>query len=328
MKRITYISKRAKELTDKDVENIAVSSKLNNPDKDLSGVLLLIQDYFIQILEGPQEKLDLVFGKIKNDDRHTDLIVLKSEDSVSKRFYPNWSMRFIDMSDELFDSVSPIKQMILAISEARAALKAYTQVEVLNQFELGFNPLNIQPRKVYKTILFADIIGFTELTENLDIDAVISVLNFTFGVFSEIIDKYNGTVNKLIGDAILAYFDGDDTENALKAGMEMSERLEHIRQKAVVGDPIKNLHMGIGYDRGYVIEGNIGSYFKKDFTIIGDVVNSASRIEKLTRRVGHDILMSANMAEHLTESSTVSLGEFGVRGIQHKIELFTVAPSK
>jgi adenylate cyclase len=83
----------------------------------------------------------------------------------------------------------------------------------------------------------------------------------------------------------------------------------------------------VGIDRGFVIEGNIGSYFKKDFTIIGDVVNMASRIEKLSRRVDAHIICSEQIKQSCQHINMRSLGAFRVRGVDDKIEVFTPSNS-
>ncbi len=162
--------------------------------------------------------------------------------------------------------------------------------------ELGEDALMVGERKEV-TILFSDIRGYTTLTENLGAAEVVSLLNQYFETMVEAVFNHEGTLDKFIGDALMAVFGAPLplTENhawkAVKAALEMRERLAAFNQRRVVAaQPMINI--GIGISSGEVVSGNIGSHKRMDYTVIGDGVNLSSRIESVTKEYGCDIILS------------------------------------
>ncbi|MCC6731615.1 MAG: adenylate/guanylate cyclase domain-containing protein, partial [Candidatus Omnitrophica bacterium] len=132
--------------------------------------------------------------------------------------------------------------------------------------------------------LFSDLSGFTSMSEKLQAREVISILNDYFGpMFKIIIDEEQGTLDKLIGDAIMAYFghpqpDPEHAVRAVTAALKMQNRLAELRQVwEKEGKP--PIRMRIGVNTGMVVAGNMGDRFRTDYSIIGDNVNLASRLE-------------------------------------------------
>ncbi|MBI5195508.1 MAG: adenylate/guanylate cyclase domain-containing protein [Nitrospirae bacterium] len=147
------------------------------------------------------------------------------------------------------------------------------------------------------TVMFSDLIGFTSLSEKLPPEEVVSRLNEYFKEMVDIIFKWNGTLDKLVGDEIMAFWGApleqpDHAELAVRCALNMSDRLNEIqeewrRKKQDV------LDCGIGINTGEVLIGNIGAPGKKmDYTIIGDHVNLTARVEKLTRQYDTRILIT------------------------------------
>ncbi len=144
------------------------------------------------------------------------------------------------------------------------------------------------------TLLFADIRSFTAMAERHRPERVVEFLNDYLSVMTEIIFAHNGTIDKFIGDAVMAFFGAPmptekDAENALRAAAAMIDVLPAIAARHTGMAP---LAIGIGIHTGDAIVGNIGSERRLDYTAIGDAVNLASRIEGLTKRYGCGILMS------------------------------------
>jgi class 3 adenylate cyclase/CHASE2 domain-containing sensor protein len=178
-------------------------------------------------------------------------------------------------------------------------------------------------------IMFVDIRGFTAFSnENIAAD-VIKMLNLYFSNLTRIIHIHNGIIDKFIGDAVLAYFppEANPIISSLEASKEILQAVDLMNEEGVIsiGDEKWNLRIGIGLHFGSVIMGNIGSEKKMDFTIIGESVNIASRIEGLTKRLGHQILVSDtvfSLAKNKYEFK--HLGKHEIRGVRIPVDIYTI----
>ncbi len=161
---------------------------------------------------------------------------------------------------------------------------------------LGEDALMVGERKDV-TILFSDIRGYTTLTENLGAAEVVSLLNQYFETMVEAVFNYEGTLDKFIGDALMAVFGAPLplTENhawrAVQAALDMRQRLAEFNQRRII-QAQPQIHIGIGISSGEVVSGNIGSQKRMDYTVIGDGVNLSSRLEGVTKEYGCDIILS------------------------------------
>ncbi|CAA9210776.1 Adenylate cyclase [uncultured Coleofasciculus sp.] len=147
------------------------------------------------------------------------------------------------------------------------------------------------------TILFSDIRGYTTLTENLGASEVVSLLNQYFETMVEAVFNHEGTLDKFIGDALMAVFGAPLplTENhawmAVKSALDMRWRLAAFNEKRILENhPL--IRIGIGISSGEVVSGNIGSHKRMDYTVIGDGVNLSARLEGATKEYGCDIILS------------------------------------
>ncbi|BAY08933.1 GAF domain-containing protein [Calothrix sp. NIES-2098] len=161
---------------------------------------------------------------------------------------------------------------------------------------LGEDALMVGERKEV-TILFSDIRGYTTLTENLGAAEVVSLLNQYFETMVEAVFNHEGTLDKFIGDALMAVFGAPLplTENhawrAVQAALDMRQRLAEFNQRRII-QAQPQIHIGIGLSSGEVVSGNIGSHKRMDYTVIGDGVNLSSRLEGVTKEYGCDIVLS------------------------------------
>ncbi|PYJ36144.1 MAG: hypothetical protein DME79_00370 [Verrucomicrobia bacterium] len=189
--------------------------------------------------------------------------------------------------------------------------------------------------RVPVTILFSDLIGFTTLSEKADPEALVTQLNEHLSRMTSVIFNNGGTLDKFIGDAIMAVWGNvrslgtaQDAKNAARAALAMRQELAQLNQKWR-GEGRMGLGMGIGVNQGEVIVGNIGSQERMDPTVIGDAVNLASRLEGLTRVYGVDILVGASAAELVREEAYLrSVARVQVKGKTKPVDVFTFIGSR
>ncbi len=172
------------------------------------------------------------------------------------------------------------------------------------------------------TILFSDISGFTQMSEKLDPEEVIDLINSCFNTLTEIIYRYEGTVDNYMGDCIIALFGApvaheDDPERAVKAAMEIMETLDELKKTLSI--PID---MHVGLNSGLVVAGSIGSDLRKQYTVIGDAVNMASRIQSAAQP--GQILVGESVYRHTKDVIDFSGGgEITVKGKKKPIRVYT-----
>ena len=174
------------------------------------------------------------------------------------------------------------------------------------------------------TILFSDIRGFTAFCDGKDPSVVVDLLNEYMGGMVKIIVKYHGNVNKFIGDGILAIFSdedgtapGDHALRAVRCGTEMAQVEEHVEG---------GFKTGVGIHSGMAVVGNVGSPDKMEYTVLGDTVNIASRLESLNKEMKTRLILSEDTRELLHgQFETVSLGELKIRGREVPLGVYTAA---
>ena len=209
---------------------------------------------------------------------------------------------FNGMVSALSEAYSQIKNYALkaAVSQRqerklRNIFQKYVPVSVIEQF-FSSPETQLTGDERILTVLFSDIVGFTGISERLTPTEVVDSLNHYFERMVEIIIERKGIVDKYIGDAIMAFFgapvsSGHDALDGVTAALQMVESLDEFnRWQTAKGRP--PFHSGIGLNHGKVTIGNIGSDKKMDYTVIGDMVNIASRIEGLTRIYDEPLLVS------------------------------------
>lgn len=177
-------------------------------------------------------------------------------------------------------------------------------------------------------VMFLDIRDFTTFSETRSPQEVVSFLNSLFEFMIEIVNRNNGIINKFLGDGFMAVFgapfsDGFDCRNAVNASKEIMQKL----QDEIAAGNIIPTKLGIGLHSGEAVTGNIGSIQRKEYTIIGDVVNLASRIESLNKQFNSQLLISEMVKTALGDAGNdaISLGKVVVKGRAEPVEIFKLA---
>ena len=176
-------------------------------------------------------------------------------------------------------------------------------------------------------VLFLDIRGFTAMSRVRAADATVALLNDFFAEMIEIVDQHNGIINKFLGDGFLALFgapleDSKAAMNALAAARGMLVAVDAWNKAR----PENALRVGIGIHIGDAVTGTVGSPQRKEYTVIGDTVNLAARLEQLTKETGSRLLISSSMHEATTGADgATDLGPLAIRGYDEAVRVWRVA---
>ncbi|MFH1912175.1 MAG: adenylate/guanylate cyclase domain-containing protein, partial [Pseudomonadota bacterium] len=178
----------------------------------------------------------------------------------------------------------------------RGAFQYYLTASVINEILKDPSKLKLGGDKKPLSVLFSDIKGFTSISEALSPEELVHLLNEYLTAMTNIVFKYDGLLDKYIGDAIMAVFGAplDQPDHALRAcrtGIEMMSELRRLREKwAAEGRPDVNIRVGI--NSGEMVVGNMGSEMRFDYTVMGDSVNLASRLEGTNKEYGTSVMIS------------------------------------
>lgn len=189
----------------------------------------------------------------------------------------------------------------------------------------------LQGRKIKATVLFCDIRGFTTLSFTLPPEQLIAQLNTYLSAMVAVIIEAQGTIDKFIGDAVMAEFGSPvsrgekvDALNAIKAALGMRQALAELRERWQQ-QGLTLFFNGIGMNFGEVIAGNIGSLQRLEYTVIGDVVNVASRVEGLNKDLGTDILITKSLYDLVQdEVEAIDLGLHPLKGRADSVQLYSL----
>ena len=184
-------------------------------------------------------------------------------------------------------------------------------------------------KKRLVAVLFSDVRGFTTWAEEMEPQALVAQLNHYFAEMTEAVFNHGGVLDKFIGDAVMASWGGLGDEppevlaqRSVAAALEMRERLAALNEKWT-SEGRTPLKIGVGIHLGEAVAGELGSDQRSDFTVLGDAVNLASRIEGFTKQVGTDFLVSADVEKFLApDVPRARMGDFVLKGKKQAIRLF------
>jgi adenylate cyclase len=235
--------------------------------------------------------------------------------SVTERLFPNWSMRTIRLGETNGMILQAVRIMLENITQSHRIIERYTQPSVLQFLTQGLNPLEIPVKKTRKIILFGDMVAFSTMSQKFPVEEVTTVVNAYLEVCCRRIVQHGGEVTKYIGDCVMAHFPPDYADAAIKACLEALDDVRRLRQVARERQPMNLLYCGFGLSVGEVIQGNIGSTIKMDYTVLGDTVNLAAQLEALTRKIRRAIALSEPVQQSARNSwPFVNVGQFALSG--------------
>ena len=209
----------------------------------------------------------------------------------------------------------------------RKTLMKYLSPQLVETIMADFNWASLRAEKRTLTVLFSDVRGFTTFSEKNTPETVIATLNEHLNMMVSVIFKYQGTLDKFVGDCVMAFWGApihqeNQAELAACAALEMIEGLEKLNQKwQNEGRP--TLKIGVGINTGEMLFGNIGSEQRMDFTVIGDSVNLGARLESATKELHASIVVSDSTYQLIRSHAQVRpIGEISVKGKEEKITVY------
>lgn len=242
--------------------------------------------------------------------------------------FPIATVLFASIMTTLFDYFYNIKKEEAIKAKFASKVSKNVMDDILKNIDK--NEFSAKSKEV--TIFFSDIRGFTNISEKLDAKELISFLNRYMQPMSEIIIKYQGTIDKFIGDAIMAYWNAPiDIKNhcdlALKASLEQLEVLEKLNVE-LQKENLPKIDIGIGLNTGTVIVGEMGSSLRSDYTVIGDTINLGSRVESLCKYYDSKLNISNFTKDKLQEKYIFRfLDLVKVKGKNEPVEIWQVLGS-
>lgn len=341
-------------LTDWGVEVISVSDGLSALEilQSEDPPRLALLDWMMPGMDGP----DICFRiRAQRANHYVYMLLLTSmgdrehlirgleagaDDYMFKPFDPQELRARLQAGARVVGLQEQLEAQNLLIEEKNAALEKrndfmrevfgrYVTDEVADTLLESPEAMALGGEKRFVTILMSDLRGFTPLSEILDAEQVVTMLNRFLGRMVDVIFKHRGTIDEFIGDAILVIFGAplpgdpkDDATRAVACAVEMQQTMEELNaENRALGMP--ELAMGVGINSGEVVVGNIGSQRRMKYSVVGSPVNLASRIESFT--LGGQILISDTTLSYVHETARVD-GRLRVKvkGVDGPVSIFDV----
>ncbi len=277
----------------------------------------------------------------ENNKQLIDLLQRVESDSVRLK-ESNYPLRVNQEDNTVNLSISPLIDeekgnigLVIALEDIshldkiKSTFKKYVSKQIVDQILENEDHLNLGGQELEVTTLFSDIRGFTSMSEKMSPKDVVDSLNEYFDKMIEVVFKHNGTLDKIIGDALMVIYGApigstNDAERALLTAIEMQQKLEELNllRKTREQSP---LEIGIGLNTGKVISGNIGSRVQMNYTVIGDAVNLSSRLCSFAN--AGQIIVSESVYSALKNKSNFAFKELSpimVKGKEKHVSVFEV----
>jgi len=313
-------------LDKKRIQNIVLSSKSNIVKELIKNKNPILVENILENI--PDEEKELL-GKLEAE----VLWPLISKDALIGILVLSSRINKQPFNEDVFESIKLLaNQMVMAVENTklhnlRHAFTRYISHQLASEILSNLDQIKLGGEKRNVAVLFADIRDFTSMAEKMSPEEVVNLLNTYLTEMTEIVFKYEGTLDKYIGDCVMAVFGApvshyNDTERAVVAAIEMQKFIAKLNAKREA-EGLPAVGIGIGINCGEAIAGNMGSVDRMDYTVIGDTVNTAARLEEIAK--AGQILVTRNVYDevrYLVDANIV--GTIRVKGKEKPIEVYEV----
>ena len=277
-------------------ENIMSSITTGIIEVNLFGEIEFVNKEALRLLNREEEEVIgnhylIIFEK---NDQLLELIqkVESEQERVFENEFELKSMRkkiSVNLScSPVFDEKTSFSGIVIAlddlskINKVKSTFKKYVSKNIVDKLLENEDSLNLGGTESEITILFSDIRGFTSMSEKLSPTEIVKLLNKYFKSMIDVVFKYNGTLDKIVGDELMVLYGvplkgEDDTDNAVKTAIKMFQALDKFNEK-IIKEGYKPFKIGIGINKGKAVSGNIGSEQQMNYTVIGDTINLGARL--------------------------------------------------
>lgn len=213
----------------------------------------------------------------------------------------------------------------------------YVDPQVANAIWVRRDEVSLEGDERVATVLFSDIRNFTGITAGKPSRTVLRWLNRYFTAMDEVIRAHDGFLNKFIGDGLLVVYgvplsQGESTDacNAVRSALAMLKRVEELNADRPADEDCPDLRIGVGIHTGMLTSGSVGSLNRLEYSVIGETVNLASRLESLNKEMGTEIILSQGTYERVKDKmpGIFPLGATAVRGFDEQITIYGIGPRK
>jgi class 3 adenylate cyclase len=302
---------------------------------------LIITDWMMPVMSGPE-----LIENLKNDEKLNSvpivLLTAKSDEESKLIGTQIGADSFLGKPFNNQELGSTVKNLLSLKSRERevealntqlteVVLKRYLPPDLVDQIVSGETSIDQEPEGITGTILFSNLPGFTELSEQLRASKFALILNEYLAEMVQVIYEHGGTIDKFIGDAIMVIFGAptamagqDQAKRAAACALAMQEEMVGLNQKWAE-QQIPELKMCIGIHHGPVVVGTFGCEERSDYTAIGPTVNMANRIEAVCEP--GEIFVSGQLCDLLPEDQAEEAGSFELKGMRGKQRLYKLVSS-
>ena len=244
--------------------------------------------------------------------------------------YPSIAVLLVYLATSLTGYIATERER----SRVRSAFGHYVAAPLVEELARNHDKLKLGGETREVTVLFADVRGFTNIAEGMTAEELIAFLNRLFTPLSDIILEERGTIDKFMGDAVMAFWNAPLLEathaaSACRAALRMQQKVEQLNdlwaaEAAARGQRVVRVHLGIGLNTGDCCVGNVGSPQRFDYSILGDVVNVASRLENATKTYGMPIIVGEKTALAARVLAFLEIASVKVRGKERPERIYAL----